>query len=64
AADGLAIVPADETEVVTGSELSVLPLRPLSEIEAGLAAPPGASAEDDAAEAERRRGRGRHRGPS
>ena len=67
AADGLAIVPADETEAVTGSELSVLPLRPLSEIEAGLAARPAASAEDDAddaAEAERRRGRGRHRGPA
>ncbi|WP_114907289.1 gephyrin-like molybdotransferase Glp [Ornithinimicrobium murale] len=36
-ADGLAVVPAEVTDVATGSRVSVLPLRPLGEIEADLA---------------------------
>lgn len=36
AADGLAVVPPEVTEVATGSEVPVLPLRPLEEIEAEL----------------------------
>ena len=36
AADGLAIVPAETTQVETGTRVSVLPLRPLSEISAVL----------------------------
>lgn len=58
-ADGLAIVPADVTQVATGSTVDVLPLRPLTEIEAGLEqrtpadqAGPGST------------DRGRHRGSS
>ncbi|MCK0113921.1 molybdopterin molybdotransferase MoeA [Ornithinimicrobium sp. F0845] len=35
-ADGLAVVPAEVTDVATGSAVPVLPLRPLEEIEADL----------------------------
>ncbi|NLG22834.1 MAG: molybdopterin molybdotransferase MoeA [Actinomycetales bacterium] len=37
-ADGLAVVPAEITQVATGAEVPVLPLRPVEEIEADLAA--------------------------
>jgi molybdopterin molybdotransferase len=59
AADGLAIVPADVTQVATGSTVDVLPLRSLSELEASLGprTEPGAAAAEPV-------GRGRHRGAS
>lgn len=50
-ADGLAVIPAEDTEVATGSQVQVLPLRPLWEIEADMAG------ERDAAQADPR-GRG------
>lgn len=37
-ADGLAVIPAEVTEVATGSQVPVLPLRPVAEIEADLQA--------------------------
>ncbi|WP_256842800.1 molybdotransferase-like divisome protein Glp [Ornithinimicrobium cryptoxanthini] len=64
-ADGLAIVPAEESEVLTGSQVQVLPLRPLWEIEAELAQE-SATDQDGAqgAGSEAGRPRGRHRGAS
>nr|WP_306237971.1 gephyrin-like molybdotransferase Glp [Ornithinimicrobium sp. HY1745] len=59
-ADGLAVIPAEATQVATGSEVRVLPLRPLWEIEADVVAERDAAqaaetdpAETDAAEAGR-----------
>jgi molybdopterin molybdotransferase len=64
-ADGLAIVPAEQTEVSTGSQLSVIPLRPLSEIEARLAATRDSGRQpQEATDVQPTRGRGRHRGQS
>ena len=59
AADGLAIVPADVTDVATGSTVDVLPLRPLSEIEAELGQRTPADQAGGGST-----GRGRHRGSS
>lgn len=78
AADGLAIVPAEVTEVVTGSTVDVLPLRPLTEIEASLeesagsegsgspgsAGSAGSAGSVSSEGAGERPGRGRHRGAS
>lgn len=58
AADGLAIVHAEQIEVATGSEIPVLPLRPLWEIEAEIAH------EEQEAASQRERATGRHRGES
>jgi molybdopterin molybdotransferase len=58
AAEALAVVPAEVTEVRAGSEVEVLPLRPWGEVEARLAAERRA-AEDE--EDLRAGGRGRHR---
>lgn len=46
-ADGLALVPAEVTRVATGSEVRVLPLRPLWEIEARLRAAAGDGAREE-----------------
>lgn len=48
-ADGLAIIPAEVTEVATGTQVSVLPLRPQWEIEARLTELSGGPAPRDAA---------------
>ncbi|WP_109473370.1 gephyrin-like molybdotransferase Glp [Ornithinimicrobium cavernae] len=57
AADGLAVIPAEVTEVATGSEVPVLPLRPLWEIEGRL----GGEQPDGPDSAAAGPGRGRHR---